>query len=176
MRYVKWGLGLLTLLAVLGAAVVGWRLQERPSLAPYEDLLWRQAAPAATLPGASLKLSWLGVATVLLDDGETALLTDGFFSRPGKWQTFTGKIAPDLDAIGRGLARAGLAGQGARSGKLAVVIPLHSHYDHALDAPEVAKRTGALLLGSSSTANVGRGWGLPESQIRIATLDRKSVV
>lgn len=170
MRYVRWGLGLLALLAALAAAVVGWRLQERPSLTPFEALWWRQPVPAATAPGASLKVSWLGVATVLLDDGETALLTDGFFSRPGMGQTFTSKIAPDLEAISRGLARAGLATRTGQVGRLAAVIPLHSHYDHALDAPEVAKRTGALLLGSSSSANVGRGWGLPEAQIRIAVL------
>jgi len=36
-----------------------------------------------------------------------------------------------------------------------------------MDAPEVARRTGARLLGSESTANIGRGWGLPESQIRV---------
>ena len=34
-----------------------------------------------------------------------------------------------------------------------------------MDAPEVARRTGALLLGSESTANIGRGWGLPDWQI-----------
>lgn len=31
-------------------------------------------------------------------------------------------------------------------------------------------RTGAVLLGSESTANVGRGWGLPEAHIRVAAL------
>jgi hypothetical protein len=38
-----------------------------------------------------------------------------------------------------------------------------------MDAPEVAKRTGAMLLGSESTANIGRGWGLPEEQIRVVS-------
>jgi hypothetical protein len=36
-----------------------------------------------------------------------------------------------------------------------------------MDAPEVARRTGALLVGSESTANIGRGRGLPEDQIRV---------
>src|SRR3546814_11008347 len=47
------------------------------------------------------------------------------------------------------------------------VIAVHSHYDHAMDSPEVARQTGALLIGSDSTANIGRGWGLPEERIRI---------
>jgi L-ascorbate metabolism protein UlaG (beta-lactamase superfamily) len=49
----------------------------------------------------------------------------------------------------------------------AAVIVVHSHYDHAMDAPEVARRSGALLVGSESTANVGRGWGLEEARIRV---------
>jgi L-ascorbate metabolism protein UlaG (beta-lactamase superfamily) len=116
-----------------------------------------------------LKVSFLGVATVLLDDGETALLTDGFFSRPDRLQSLVGTVQPDLSAITRGLQRAGIPG---RVGRMAAVIPLHSHYDHAMDAPEVAKRTGAVLLGSSSTAMVGRGWGLNESQIRMAEMGK----
>src|SRR5204862_525561 len=40
------------------------------------------------------------------------------------------------------------------------------HFDHALDSPVVAMQTGALLVGSSSTANIGRGYGLPEERIR----------
>jgi L-ascorbate metabolism protein UlaG (beta-lactamase superfamily) len=50
---------------------------------------------------------------------------------------------------------------------LAAVIPMHSHCDHAMDSPEVARRTNAVLMGSASTANIGRGWGLPEKQIRV---------
>ena len=46
------------------------------------------------------------------------------------------------------------------------VAPVHSHYDHALDSAVVADRTGALLVGGESTANVGRGSGLPDDQIR----------
>ena len=34
-----------------------------------------------------------------------------------------------------------------------------------MDAPEVCRRTGARLVGSTSTANIARGWGLPDEQI-----------
>ena len=47
------------------------------------------------------------------------------------------------------------------------MIAVHSHYDHAMDSPEVARRTGALLVGSESTANIGRGVGFPEQRIRV---------
>jgi L-ascorbate metabolism protein UlaG (beta-lactamase superfamily) len=41
---------------------------------------------------------------------------------------------------------------------------VHSHYDHAFDAADVALRTGATLYGSESTLNVGRGGGLLDEE------------
>lgn len=130
-----WALALLVFLA-LGTLV--WALQQHPSLQPYADLRWKAPSSGGATP--SLKVTFLGLSTVLLDDGETALMTDGFFSRPGKLQTFLGRVEPDLQAITQGLQRAGIPGG---VGKLAAVIPVHSHYDHVMDAPEVARRTGA---------------------------------
>jgi len=151
---------LLLALVVLGAAAwLIYQFNHPPGLAPYANL----AMPAASAPAADadgLRVTFLGVATLLLDDGETAILTDGFFTRPGRMTVLTGKVAPDPALIRQALQRAGIQ-------QLAAVIVAHSHYDHALDAPEVARQTGALLVGSNSTANVGRGWGLPEQRIRV---------
>src|SRR6478735_4913987 len=49
------------------------------------------------------------------------------------------------------------------------VVPVHTHYDHALDSAVVAEMTDALLVGGESAANIGRGHGLPEERIRVAT-------
>lgn len=145
------------LIAILSlAAGLAWMLGRHASLAPYVHLQWSQPASAGPV-----KVTFFGVSTMLIDDGDTAIMTDGFFSRPGKWQVFTGRIGPDVQAIERDLA-------GANVRRLAAVVVVHSHYDHAMDSPEVARRTGALLVGSESTANVGRGWKLPESRIRVA--------
>ncbi|MBC7919332.1 MAG: MBL fold metallo-hydrolase [Rhodoferax sp.] len=163
--WLKWLLAALLLLLVTGVASVTWMLAHPPALTPFDSLRW----PDTAVPSSPLKVSFLGVATVLLDDGETALMTDAFFSRPDRMSSLAGTVQPDLDAITRGMQRAGI---GQRTGKLAAIIPVHSHYDHAMDAPEVAKRTGALLLGSSSTAMIGRGWGLSESQIKVAELGK----
>lgn len=161
-KYLLWGIAV-TLLA--GLASVAWLLEHPPALDSVRPLFWSTSTP----PDPTLRVSFLGVATVLLDDGETSLLTDGFFSRPDKLTTFLKKVEPDLQAITQGLQRSGIS---SSHSKLAAVIPLHSHYDHAMDAPEVARRTGALLLGSNSTAMVGRGWGLPERQIQVAELGK----
>lgn len=146
----------------LGAAIVAagawffYRISHPPSIEAYRD---RMLAPAGRAAG--LRVTFLGVSTLLFDDGEHALLTDGFFTRPDRQTVFFGKVAPDPDLIARALERAGIR-------RLDAVFVAHSHYDHAMDAPEVAKRTGALVIGSESTANVARGWGLPEERIRIA--------
>ena len=107
---------------------------------------------------STLQATFLGTTSVLFSDGKTCLLTDGFFSRPPLSRVAFGCIAPDRLAIERGMARAGIT-------RLDAVLVSHSHYDHALDAPEVARRSGALLAGSLSSANVARGWGLAEEQI-----------
>jgi len=127
---------------------------------------WAIEASEQIPPGA-VTVRFSGTATLLFSDGETQWMTDGWFSRPGPLRMLLGKIGPDIGAIEQGLADNEVT-------SLAAVLPLHSHYDHAMDAPEVARRTGAMLLGSESTANIGRGWGLPESQIQVLS-NRQSV-
>jgi L-ascorbate metabolism protein UlaG (beta-lactamase superfamily) len=117
-----------------------------------------------TAPHGSVTVRWSGTATLVFSDDETTWMTDGWFSRPGPFALAFGKIAPDVRAIERGLASNELVGDHS----LAVVFPLHSHYDHAMDAPEVARRTGAMLVGSESTANIGYGWkDLDPRRIRV---------
>ncbi|MDO9461017.1 MAG: MBL fold metallo-hydrolase [Alphaproteobacteria bacterium] len=149
--------GLLLAILIVAVSAVVWLANDRPSLQPYAAM----QMSAAKEESGNVRVKFLGVATILIDDGETAILTDGFFSRPGILPMATSRIAPDIPAIDQGLKRAGIT-------KLAAIIPVHSHYDHAMDAPEVALRTGAIFIGSQSTANIGRGWGLPETQIRPA--------
>jgi len=132
----------------------------RASIEPYRQYLAEPAPEGAGKP--RLTVRFLGVTTLLFSDGETSLMTDGFFTRPGGLLKIAlgRKIRPDGDLIQRGLHSAGVE-------HLAAVMPLHSHYDHAMDSPEVARQTGAILLGSESSANLGRGWGLPKSQIEV---------
>ncbi|ASW83865.1 MBL fold metallo-hydrolase [Mycobacterium intracellulare] len=128
----------------------------RPDIARYAD---RFDAPAAG-PGG-LSVTWMGVATLLIDDGSSALMTDGYFSRPGLAKIAAGRVAPSPARVDGCLAR-------AKVSRLAAVIPVHTHIDHVLDSALVADRTGAQLIGGQSAANVGRGYGLPENRIVVA--------
>ena len=102
--------------------------------------------------------AFLGVASVHLSDGQTELLIDGFFSRPGLLKAGFTRVSPDIAAIKEGLHRAGIS-------RLAAVLVGHSHYDHALDAPEIVRQTGAVLIGSESTLNIGRGYRLANEEM-----------
>jgi L-ascorbate metabolism protein UlaG (beta-lactamase superfamily) len=130
-----------------------WR---RPDLSPYGRLRQPVVEPDHT----GLTVRFLGTSTLVFDDGETTWMTDGFCTRPGKLRLLFGTVAPDESVISETLHRAEID-------RLAAVFCVHSHYDHAMDAPLVAARTGADLVGSTSTANVARGLGLPEEQIRV---------
>ncbi|MFC9788745.1 MBL fold metallo-hydrolase [Rhodococcus sp. NPDC127528] len=126
----------------------------RPSLAGYDT------QPAAEGPiGSSVRGVFLGTSSVLVRDAHTALLVDGFVTRPRLLRLVLGKIAPDRALIDECLTRAGVDA-------LDAVLCAHSHFDHALDAPVVAQKFDAPLVGSESTANIARGYGLPDRLIR----------
>lgn len=126
----------------------------RPNLADYRRYFDQ---PPAT-PQSPLTVTWAGVTTLLVDDGQSALLTDGFFSRPGLLTVGLRKLAPSLPRIDGCLARLGVE-------RLEAVLPVHTHFDHAMDSAVVAQRTGAKLVGGTSAAQLGRGAGLPEDQV-----------
>jgi L-ascorbate metabolism protein UlaG (beta-lactamase superfamily) len=130
----------------------------RPDIGSYAD---RFDVPRAAV-GAPLTVTWLGVATLLLDDGTSALMTDGYFSRPSLPRVVGRRLAPSQPRIDGCLSR-------ARVSRLAAVIPVHTHIDHAMDSAVVAERTGARLVGGESAANVGRGHGLAEDRLVVAT-------
>lgn len=103
--------------------------------------------------GAALRVRWLGTAGYAIQSERTTVLIDPFFSRPGLSRAFQ-RLIPDEAAIGRWLPP-----------HVDAVLCSHSHYDHILDAPRVAQRSGARLVGSRTTCAVGRATGLPEAQL-----------
>lgn len=129
----------------------------RPDLARHSH---RFSVPVAG-PDAPLTVTWLGVTTLLIDDGTSAVMTDGFFSRPGLGRVGMGKVSPSPARVDGCLAHVGVT-------RLAAVVPVHTHFDHALDSALVADRTGAQLVGGESAANVGRGHGLAADRLVIA--------
>jgi len=130
----------------------------RPDLADYAGHFDQPAATSAS----PLTVTWAGVTTLLVDDGESAVMTDGFFSRPGLLTVGTRALTPSQPRIDGCLSRLGVD-------RIDAVMPVHTHFDHAMDSAVVAHRTGAALVGGASAAQIGRGGGLPDDRLMIVT-------
>lgn len=125
---------------------------------PTHETLPRQAQASPT--GSAVTAHFLGTSAILLRDRTTAILIDGFVSRPRFSTVLFGLIGPDTTRIATIL-------DGLKLDSIAAVVASHSDYDHAMDAPEFARRTGARLLGSESTRQIGLGAGLDTSRLRV---------
>jgi hypothetical protein len=71
----------------------------RPDLGRYAK---RFDVPVAA---GALGVTFLGVTTLLLDDGDTAVLTDGFFSRPSLLKVGFARLSPDRTRIHAAMPR-----------------------------------------------------------------------
>jgi len=45
------------------------------------------------------------------------------------------------------------------------ILAHHSHFDHLADVPYIAKKTGAKVIGTETTCNILRAYGIPEEQL-----------
>jgi len=114
-----------------------------------------QAMPLGLPTG--LEVEWLGVAGYRLSFEGKTLLVDPYFSRVPLSSVLRGTPAlPDQVLLDRTLAS---------MGNVAGVLVGHTHFDHAVDAPAIARRFGCPALGSASLANLMRLHGLGEQAI-----------
>ena len=127
----------------------------------YERIFPRWRPDPATRPtasssaGAALSLEWLGTAGWIVRSARTTVLLDPFVTRPSLARTALSPLVPDAGAIERWIPP-----------RVDAVLCGHSHYDHLLDAPAIARARGALLIGSASTCAFGRAAGIAEEKLR----------
>ena len=141
-------------LLVLAAIIVGRLWQDR---AAVSDIGW-PTAPSSHDTNTGVTVTWLGISTLLFDDGDTQILIDGTFTRIRPTD-----IAP-LQTISSDVATINYALSKYRIDRLAAIVPAHSHFDHAMDIGYIANRTSAVILGSQSTANIAKGADVPVDQ------------
>ena len=120
---------------------------------------------------ARLRLTHLGAAGWEITDGQTTILMDPYLSRlryrarfglmdtpelPGDTRRVFG---PDDDLV------CDTAAVDARITRADFILHSHSHFNHTLDMPHIARKTGAIVIGTESTAVLARAGGVPEAQI-----------
>ena len=144
---------------MLLASFIMWAWQQRSSIDDIALPTW----PERERHSDSVTVRWLGVSTLLFDDGETQILIDGFLSRPSLGDLLLRRpIQSSAADVNRIINR-------FRMDRVAAIIPSHTHFDHALDSASIANRTGAVIFGSPSAGRLARGASVPEEQISIVT-------
>jgi L-ascorbate metabolism protein UlaG (beta-lactamase superfamily) len=119
----------------------------------------------------TLELTHLGAAGWQITDGKRVILLDPYLSRlrvTGQFGTYT---TPTLPGDGRKIFGpdddliADTAVIDAHVTRADFILHSHSHFNHTLDMPSIARKTGATVLGTESTTNLARAEGVPERQL-----------
>jgi L-ascorbate metabolism protein UlaG (beta-lactamase superfamily) len=119
------------------------------------------------LSEARVSMKWLGVGAVLLDDGETSILFDPAFTKP----SFSHYLNLTPLRSDRSLIKKYLASQKIQ--KLDGLFVTHTHFDHSVDATEVAAQTGATLYADENMAIIARSH--KDIKFRIEKLEKVSL-
>jgi len=115
----------------------------------------------------TVTLAYLGTAGWKLTDGKIVVLIDPYLTRfkmntpndpvlpsdPRPLVTPSDIVHSDTSVIDAHIERANF------------IVVTHSHGDHLFDVPYIARKTGALVIGTETTANFARANGVPNSQI-----------
>jgi L-ascorbate metabolism protein UlaG (beta-lactamase superfamily) len=128
-----------------------------------------RVVPPKSVSPKPVTLTYLGTAGWEITDGTTVILVDPYFSRI--------PLLADRSSLGRAesadrrpvdpntVLLSDTAAVDAHVRRADFILLHHAHFDHILDAPYIARKTGATVLGHESSMNVLRGAGLPPSQL-----------
>jgi L-ascorbate metabolism protein UlaG (beta-lactamase superfamily) len=129
----------------------------RSSADDVQALRELEAAPL-DLP-AGLELTWLGVSGYRLSYEGVSLFVDPYVSRvPLRALLLRRPAMPDEALIDR---------YASAPGPVAGVLVGHTHFDHAVDAPAIARRHGAKAYGSASLGQLMRLHGLGDLAVEV---------
>lgn len=143
----------LALLVVAGIAYGGWRFGHPPMPADTRTLA------SGPVPAGDVTARYFGATTLAFGDGKNTVMVDALLTRPGMGKVMFDTIASDPALVASTLTRANLS-------RIDLLLVTHTHYDHALDIAAVAAKTGATIVGSSSTREVALGGGVSDAHIR----------
>ena len=113
---------------------------------------------------AGLEVVWLGVSGYRLTYEGVSIFIDPYLSRvPLRALLLRRRALPDPAMVER---------YAAAPGEVAGVLVGHTHFDHAVDAPALARRHGAKAYGSASLGHLMRLHGLGELAVEVVPHER----
>ena len=119
-----------------------------------------------------LRLTHFGAAGWEITDGERVVLLDPYFSRVRyRGMPFPTAASPEVPGDPRPIFGpddppiSDTAVIDAHITRADAIVISHSHFNHCMDMPYIARRTGAFVVGTESTTNIARASGVPDTQL-----------
>ncbi|MCW5517480.1 MBL fold metallo-hydrolase [Muriicola sp. Z0-33] len=113
-----------------------------------------------------IQLKYLGTAGWEITDGEITVLVDPYISR---FKLGTGPgISPDdkrATVLRTDIAVSDSTSIDSLITRADFILVHHSHFDHLADVPYIAHKTKAKVIGTETTCNILRGYGIPDEQL-----------
>lgn len=110
-------------------------------------------SPSALGDGGKVKVTWLGTAGFAIECDGHVLLFDPYLTRASLGRCLLAPLRPDAALAQRLVPRAD------------AIVLSHTHFDHALDTPLIAKQTGARVFGSRSALHLCQSAGISPAQL-----------
>ena len=153
-------LGLLSLAAVFCAWGVGLVGSPVSGLLRYHSLVVsdsRALSPLISSPSSGVRVTYLGTNGYLLEASDSTILIDPYFSRIALAPLASNSpIKPNIIQINAGMNRL--------PKRVDAILVTHGHFDHLLDVPEIACRTGASIVASPTSCYLSQAVGAPASK------------
>lgn len=117
------------------------------------DLRFAADAFPLSTARAPIRVTWLGTAGFAIEHEGTTILIDPYVSRVSLGAAVARPLASDV-ALARRFAP-----------KADAIVTGHTHFDHVLDVPTIAKLTGATVYGSRSCTHLCRAEGVAADRV-----------
>ena len=125
-----------------------------------DDLFFSADAPFGG--AGDVRVTWLGTAGFAVEHHSHVLLLDPYLTRASLSRCVFAPLQADVGLAQRLVPRAD------------GIVLSHTHFDHALDVPVIARQTGARVFGSRSAVHLCRSHGLPATQLECVEPDAGS--
>lgn len=125
------------------------------------------SAPSET----KLTITYLGTAGWEITDGQTTILIDPYLSRIQRGEPDSSNSPEETVKNSRRIfsdddfAESDTAVINQHIRKADYILAHHSHRDHIMDIPFIARKTGAVVIGTETTANIMSAYGISEMKI-----------